>query len=127
MAARGKRSEGGGQHQRDEQYNGRHGVAWHHHGWSVRPLDPQAEPQPNIQDIYQVSIWKAWMAVHRTAKSRQAAVQRVAWPDHMRNTPSARRAESLTEQAYRVIEEQIVTLRLKPGDVVSEQFLSVNT
>ena len=33
-------------------------------------------------------------------------------------------AESLTEQAYRAIEEQIVTLRLKPGDVLSEQMLS---
>jgi DNA-binding GntR family transcriptional regulator len=32
--------------------------------------------------------------------------------------------ESLTEQAYRVVEEQIVTLRLKPGDVLSEQLLS---
>ncbi len=34
------------------------------------------------------------------------------------------RAETLTEQAYRAIEEQIVTLRLKPGDVLSEQMLS---
>lgn len=34
------------------------------------------------------------------------------------------RAETLTEQAYRTIEEQIVTLRLKPGDVLSEQMLS---
>jgi DNA-binding GntR family transcriptional regulator len=34
------------------------------------------------------------------------------------------RAETLTEQAYRLIEEQIVTLRLKPGDVLSEQMLS---
>lgn len=33
-------------------------------------------------------------------------------------------AESLTEQAYRAIEEQIVTLRLEPGDVLSEQMLS---
>ena len=33
-------------------------------------------------------------------------------------------AETLTEQAYRLIEEQIVTLRLKPGDVLSEQMLS---
>jgi DNA-binding GntR family transcriptional regulator len=32
--------------------------------------------------------------------------------------------ETLTEQAYRVIEEQIVTLRLAPGDVLSEQMLS---
>jgi DNA-binding GntR family transcriptional regulator len=31
---------------------------------------------------------------------------------------------TLTEQAYRLIEEQIVTLRLKPGDVLSEQKLS---
>jgi DNA-binding GntR family transcriptional regulator len=41
---------------------------------------------------------------------------------------AARRAatspETLTEQAYRLIEEQIVTLRLKPGDVLSEQMLS---
>jgi DNA-binding GntR family transcriptional regulator len=34
--------------------------------------------------------------------------------------------ETLTEQAYRLIEEQIVTLRLKPGDVISEQMLSAN-
>jgi DNA-binding GntR family transcriptional regulator len=34
--------------------------------------------------------------------------------------------ETLTEQAYRLIEEQIVTLRLKPGDVISEQILSAN-
>jgi hypothetical protein len=31
---------------------------------------------------------------------------------------------TLTEQAYRLIEEQIVTLRLKPGDILSEQMLS---
>jgi len=36
----------------------------------------------------------------------------------------AARAETLTEQAYRLIEEQIVTLRLRPGDVLSEQMLS---
>jgi DNA-binding GntR family transcriptional regulator len=34
------------------------------------------------------------------------------------------RAESMTERAYRIIEEQIVTLRLKPGEVLSEQMLS---
>ena len=33
-------------------------------------------------------------------------------------------ADTLTEKAYRVIEEQIVTLRLKPGEFVSEQMLS---
>ncbi len=33
-------------------------------------------------------------------------------------------AETLTDEAYRVIEEQIVTLRLKPGEILSEQMLS---
>jgi len=33
-------------------------------------------------------------------------------------------AETLTEQAYRLIEEQIVTLRLPPGEILSEQMLS---
>lgn len=32
--------------------------------------------------------------------------------------------ETLTEQAYQLIEEQIVTLSLRPGDVLSEQMLS---
>jgi DNA-binding GntR family transcriptional regulator len=32
--------------------------------------------------------------------------------------------DTLTEQAYRLLEEQIVTLRLRPGDVLSEQMLS---
>ena len=36
----------------------------------------------------------------------------------------ALRAETLTEQAYRALEEQIVTLRLKPGDILSEQMLA---
>jgi DNA-binding GntR family transcriptional regulator len=45
------------------------------------------------------------------------------------NSRSDRRAPAappltLTEQAYRLIEEQIVTLRLKPGEVISEQLLS---
>lgn len=38
--------------------------------------------------------------------------------------PAASRGETLTERAYRLIEEQIVTLRLKPGEVLSEQALS---
>jgi len=32
--------------------------------------------------------------------------------------------ETLTDQAYRLIEERIATLRLKPGDILSEQMLS---
>jgi DNA-binding GntR family transcriptional regulator len=38
----------------------------------------------------------------------------------------AARGETLTERAYRAVEEQIVTLRLKPGDVLSEQMLSAS-
>jgi DNA-binding GntR family transcriptional regulator len=33
-------------------------------------------------------------------------------------------AETLTEQAYRLIEERIVTLKLQPGEVLSEQLLA---
>ena len=50
-------------------------------------------------------------------KARVAADRPVAPPP---------RAETMTEQAYRLIEEQIVTLRLKPGDILSEQMLSAN-
>jgi DNA-binding GntR family transcriptional regulator len=35
--------------------------------------------------------------------------------------------ETLTEQAYQAIEERIVTLQLKPGDILSEQMLSAAT
>ena len=57
------------------------------------------------------------MARISTAASRKARA---------RQAPAAARAQTLTEQAYRLIEEQIVTLRLKPGDVLSEQMLSAN-
>ncbi len=66
------------------------------------------------------------MPIHRAARLRQAALQQTR-PLRGRTTPNARQAESLTEQAYRVIEEEIVTLRLKPGDVLSEQLLSATT
>ena len=39
----------------------------------------------------------------------------------------AARVEPVTEQAYRTIEEAIVTLKLKPGSVLSEQALSAST
>jgi DNA-binding GntR family transcriptional regulator len=58
---------------------------------------------------------------HRTAAARQAA-QKLTRP--ARRPRELKPAETLTEQAYRVIEEQIVTLRLKPGEVLSEQLLS---
>src|SRR5690349_6314077 len=43
---------------------------------------------------------------------------------HARPKAIPARAQTLTEQAYQAIEEQIATLRLKPGDVLSEQMLS---
>lgn len=51
----------------------------------------------------------------------RSGVRQTATPKGSRRG-SAR--ETLTEQAYRLIEEQIVTLRLRPGDVLSEQMLS---
>src|SRR3982750_116043 len=38
--------------------------------------------------------------------------------------PGGVAAESLTEKAYRLVEEQIVTLQIAPGTVVSEASLS---
>jgi DNA-binding GntR family transcriptional regulator len=55
------------------------------------------------------------------ARTQTTAVRRSAPKTVKRPVP---RADTLTEQAYRLIEEQIVTLRLKPGDVLSEQMLS---
>ena len=58
----------------------------------------------------QTNALKRPRAVARTAAAPKAAMSGVR--------------DTLTEQAYRLIEEQIVTLRLKPGDVLSEQMLS---
>ena len=41
-----------------------------------------------------------------------------------RRRPASRETETLTERAYRVLEEEIVTLALAPGEVVSEALLS---
>src|SRR5262245_61935698 len=64
----------------------------------------------------------------RTTALRKPAPGRrltpAARPSGNRTSVSAPRVESMTEQAYRIIEEQIVTLRLKPGEVLSEQLLS---
>ena len=58
------------------------------------------------------------------ARSQTAAVRRAAGRQQPKPPQIASRAETLTEQAYRLIEEQIVTLKLKPADVLSEQMLS---
>src|SRR5207237_5396093 len=52
------------------------------------------------------------------------ATRRPARRPRRRGSAPAARMETLTEQAYRAIEERIVTLRLKPGDILSEQMLS---
>src|SRR6516165_2839892 len=66
------------------------------------------------------------MRLHDVATGRSAAraAGRRAHPSR-RGASAMPRIETLTERAYRMIEEQIVTLRLKPGDILSEQMLSV--
>jgi DNA-binding GntR family transcriptional regulator len=59
----------------------------------------------------------------RKPAARKGVVRKEAGTREARGS-APRVKESLTEQAYRVIEEQIVTLRLKPGEVLSEQQLS---
>jgi DNA-binding GntR family transcriptional regulator len=44
--------------------------------------------------------------------------------DSLPNHDELLRAETLTEKAYRALEEEIVTLRIPPGTVVSEAILS---
>ena len=68
-------------------------------------------------------------AARRSAVAKLARNTASAPPPRARSTRDrALKAEApvgtLTEQAYRAIEERIVTLRLKPGDVLSEQTLS---
>jgi len=60
--------------------------------------------------------------LRRTGISRRTAIP--AGRPVPRPRTVLRRTETLTEQAYRIVEEQIVTLRLKPGDILSEQILS---
>jgi len=57
------------------------------------------------------------------ARSMTGALAKTAAPRTAR-APKSARPETLTEQAYRELEEQIVTLRLKPGEFVSEYALS---
>jgi DNA-binding GntR family transcriptional regulator len=54
-----------------------------------------------------------------------AAVKRVR-PQRADRAGKSAPAATLTEQAYRQLEEQIVTLRLKPGEFLSEHALSAN-
>ena len=51
-----------------------------------------------------------------------AAIQKA--PRRATRSPPGERAETLTERAYRALEEQIVTLHLKPGEFVSEHALA---
>jgi DNA-binding GntR family transcriptional regulator len=57
-------------------------------------------------------------------RSQTSRLVRAATLRRSATRSAAKPAETLTQHAYRVIEEQIVTLRLKPGNVLSEQMLS---
>lgn len=50
----------------------------------------------------------------------------IAVPKRSNATQLMRGVQTLTEEAYAQIEERIVTLRLKPGEVLSEQALSAS-
>src|SRR6478735_3080283 len=68
------------------------------------------------------------MARARSTPVRTAMTGKAAPSARLLREPAAPAslAETLTEQPYRLIEEQIVTLRLKPGDILSEQMLSAS-
>ena len=64
------------------------------------------------------------MAIVETSSVRRKAVPGSGRSARRAAASARRRDETLTERAYRLVEEEIVTLRLKPGDVLSEQMLS---
>src|SRR6202521_3575677 len=68
------------------------------------------------------------MARARSTPVRTAMMGKAAPSARLLREPAAPAslADTLTEQAYRLIEEQIVTLRLKPGNILSEQMLSAS-
>ena len=57
-------------------------------------------------------------------RRRTASVSKRGSSQKRRPTRGARVSERLTDQAYRVIEEEIVTLRLRPGTILSERLLA---
>jgi DNA-binding GntR family transcriptional regulator len=61
-----------------------------------------------------------------TAVRRRTAPSRIV-ATRPRPANGGGQSEPVTEQAYRTIEEAIVTLKLKPGSVLSEQALSAST
>src|SRR5215510_13281413 len=73
------------------------------------------------QNTKRLPLWSQNESRFDVARSQTSAVRRSA-PKSSRRPAS--RADTLTEQAYRLVEEQIVTLQLRPGDVLSEQMLS---
>lgn len=58
------------------------------------------------------------------AMKRRPPPSAAAPPGAARHRPPAGSAETLVERAYRTLEEEIVTLALAPGEVVSEALLS---
>src|SRR5262245_57596899 len=58
-----------------------------------------------------------------SSRHRTTAIKRRS-PQGRRPVGPVRINERLTDQAYRAIEEEIVTLRLRPGTILSEQLLA---
>src|SRR6185503_14441477 len=57
-------------------------------------------------------------------RRRTASVSKRGSSQKRRPMRGTRVSERLTDQAYRAIEEEIVTLRLRPGTILSEQLLA---
>src|SRR6516164_3841171 len=66
-----------------------------------------------------------WPSAGRSDVARAPAAVRQA-RSARKNERGGLARQTLTEQAYHLIEEQIVTLRLEPGDILSEQMLSAS-
>jgi DNA-binding GntR family transcriptional regulator len=64
------------------------------------------------------------LQLRKPAPRRYSAASTGALPARSLRRASLPAARTLTEQAYGLIEEQIVTLQLKPGEILSEQMLS---
>ena len=93
-----------------------------------RPMAPKSKRAASWETTRNSRPWSQTGGRLEMARSQTAALRQSRSGMRRASAEAAHAAvasaETLTEQAYRLIEEQIVTLRLKPGDVLSEQMLS---
>src|SRR5271167_4097719 len=85
--------------------------------WSQNEGKCDVAHSANVTLSKVVSRERRTSVAHRTHQSRKPGKR-------SQGSSALQPAQTLTEQAYRLIVEQIVTLRLKPGEILSEQGLS---